>query len=423
MGQRFDRRGKRTDEMLELMKALWEPGWTEFEGEFYSAPRMEMEPTPPPIPIYVGGLSDIALRRAARHDGWIGDLITTDRAVERVDRLREMRAENGLTMRRFHHPDAADRRVHPRALRTSRGKRHHRHHHDAVDVLRRAAGHAGREDRRHAQVPQGPRVGHVASQPHWLMAPSSGTPAGRIRTALSSELSFFIKSTTSTSKPAASSAPPTVGRRTPLGSVLVAIVPPVVMTTVPQRRSRPKPRRGAVAVAAVAVRRLLSIDSDPAPVVASSRNAKQNMIASSPPLPPSSAIVRPEARRLAPAQRRPVLVEVREGHLAGSDESRYPREQSDDDQQAEDEFDEARPPERPCADRHGLVPSGQPNNFIEPCRMNSRPKMIRKDAQDGRGETRQTGIEVGRHGLTLRRNTQRFHSERPDSAKSPGLNR
>ena len=36
MGQRFDRRGKRTDEMLELFRALWEPGWTEFDGEFYS---------------------------------------------------------------------------------------------------------------------------------------------------------------------------------------------------------------------------------------------------------------------------------------------------------------------------------------------------------------------------------------------------
>ena len=80
MGQQFDRRGKRTDEMLELMKALWQPGWTEFDGEFYQTPRLEMEPTPPPIPIYVGGLSDIALRRAARHDGWIGDLITTDQA-------------------------------------------------------------------------------------------------------------------------------------------------------------------------------------------------------------------------------------------------------------------------------------------------------------------------------------------------------
>ena len=101
MGQRFDRRGKRTDEMLELMRALWQPGWTEFDGEFYQTPRLEMEPTPPHIPIYVGGLSDIALRRAARNDGWIGDLITTDRAIASVAKLRELRAEKGLSMDDF----------------------------------------------------------------------------------------------------------------------------------------------------------------------------------------------------------------------------------------------------------------------------------------------------------------------------------
>jgi probable F420-dependent oxidoreductase len=101
MGQRFDRWGKRTDEMLELFRALWAPGWTEFDGEFYPTPRLEMEPTPPRIPIYVGGLSDIALRRAARNDGWIGDLISTDRAIAGVERIRELRAEKGLSMDDF----------------------------------------------------------------------------------------------------------------------------------------------------------------------------------------------------------------------------------------------------------------------------------------------------------------------------------
>ena len=101
MGQRFDRRGRRTDEMLELMRALWQPGWTEFSGEFYTTPRLEMEPTPPHIPIYVGGLSDIALRRAARNDGWIGDLIDTERALASIARIRDIRSENGLTMHDF----------------------------------------------------------------------------------------------------------------------------------------------------------------------------------------------------------------------------------------------------------------------------------------------------------------------------------
>ena len=41
------------------MAELWKPGWTEFDGEFYSAPRLVMEPTPSePIPILVGGLSE-----------------------------------------------------------------------------------------------------------------------------------------------------------------------------------------------------------------------------------------------------------------------------------------------------------------------------------------------------------------------------
>ena len=112
MGQRFDRRGKRTDEMLELFRALWQPGWTEFDGEFYTTPRLEMEPTPPRIPIYVGGLSDIALRRAARNDGWIGDLISTDRAIAcgraGAGAARRKRFVDG----RFRGPDAVDGRLH-----------------------------------------------------------------------------------------------------------------------------------------------------------------------------------------------------------------------------------------------------------------------------------------------------------------------
>lgn len=101
MGERFAARGKRTEEMIGLMRELWSPGWTEFDGSFYQAPRLEMQPTPPPIPVYVGGLSDIALRRAARYDGWIGDLIKTERALDAVGRLRELRAENGLSMQDF----------------------------------------------------------------------------------------------------------------------------------------------------------------------------------------------------------------------------------------------------------------------------------------------------------------------------------
>src|SRR4051794_8410747 len=96
MGQDFSTRGKRTDEALALMKALWQPGWTEFHGTYYDAPRMVMEPSPTaPIPVYVGGLSEIAFARAARHDGWVGDLYTIEEAGRHAGRLAEIRDAQG----------------------------------------------------------------------------------------------------------------------------------------------------------------------------------------------------------------------------------------------------------------------------------------------------------------------------------------
>jgi probable F420-dependent oxidoreductase len=96
--QDFSTRGRRTDEDLALIKQLWTEGWTEFEGHFRSAPRLTMEPTPTaPVPIYVGGLSEVAFARAARHDGWVGDIFTVDEAAGHARRLAELRAERGAT--------------------------------------------------------------------------------------------------------------------------------------------------------------------------------------------------------------------------------------------------------------------------------------------------------------------------------------
>lgn len=94
--QDFGTRGRRTDEALDLMKELWAPGWTEFAGEFYSCDRLVMRPEPPaPVPVWVGGLSDVALRRAARHDGWIGDMATVEEAIAIAGKLRALRVAAG----------------------------------------------------------------------------------------------------------------------------------------------------------------------------------------------------------------------------------------------------------------------------------------------------------------------------------------
>ena len=50
------KRSKRTDEMIELLHAMWQPGWVEHHGEFYDIPRLEMIPAPTErVPIFVGG--------------------------------------------------------------------------------------------------------------------------------------------------------------------------------------------------------------------------------------------------------------------------------------------------------------------------------------------------------------------------------
>ncbi len=66
-------RGRRMDEMLEIIGLLMEGRDVEFHGRHYELPRSRMRPVPTrPVPVMVGGHSDAALRRAARADGWLG---------------------------------------------------------------------------------------------------------------------------------------------------------------------------------------------------------------------------------------------------------------------------------------------------------------------------------------------------------------
>ena len=70
----FEQRGKRTDEHLQVMKSLWCDEVSEFHGDLYDLPACRMYPKPvqtPHPPIHVGGESDGAMRRVARHgQGW-----------------------------------------------------------------------------------------------------------------------------------------------------------------------------------------------------------------------------------------------------------------------------------------------------------------------------------------------------------------
>jgi probable F420-dependent oxidoreductase len=97
-GGTFRKRGARADEMIEILHKVWAGGWVEHHGEHFEFPRLEMTPVPEQqIPIYVGGISDHALRRAARNDGWISDLMSTDEAAQTRVTLDRYREEQGKT--------------------------------------------------------------------------------------------------------------------------------------------------------------------------------------------------------------------------------------------------------------------------------------------------------------------------------------
>lgn len=93
-------RGRRTDEIIEVLRRFWRDGTAEFHGEFYDFGPTGMYPMPGgPIPIWVGGKSTTALARAARNDGWLGmnyDLDEIDVLLGRLAEARARAADTGV---------------------------------------------------------------------------------------------------------------------------------------------------------------------------------------------------------------------------------------------------------------------------------------------------------------------------------------
>ena len=96
-GVDFRSRGRRYDEMIAVLRKLWSGGMVEHHGEFFDFDRLEVQPAPEePIPIYIGGNSKPALRRAARlGDGWISAGSAPDEIPEVMETLRSLRREAG----------------------------------------------------------------------------------------------------------------------------------------------------------------------------------------------------------------------------------------------------------------------------------------------------------------------------------------
>jgi probable F420-dependent oxidoreductase len=95
-GAPYAKRGARVDEMIEVIKLVLDGGMVDFHGKFFDFDKLQMSPAPSrPVPFYVGGHTDVALKRAARTDGWTSAMMTCEQLAETIGKLDALRAEYG----------------------------------------------------------------------------------------------------------------------------------------------------------------------------------------------------------------------------------------------------------------------------------------------------------------------------------------
>jgi probable F420-dependent oxidoreductase len=102
LGVNWADRGKIFDEQVELLRALWNNDVVDHNGEFHRVDNAGIKPRPAKsIPIWFGGFSKIAMRRAAR----VGDGFTFGTAgrktIEQAESLRTAVADEGRDAENF----------------------------------------------------------------------------------------------------------------------------------------------------------------------------------------------------------------------------------------------------------------------------------------------------------------------------------
>ncbi len=98
LGESFRTRGRRIEEQIEVMRALWTKDLVRVQGQWHSIPDAGINPLPVqrPIPVWMGGESDVVVRRAARvADGWMPHFRPGSAAQTVVDRVHGYVKEAG----------------------------------------------------------------------------------------------------------------------------------------------------------------------------------------------------------------------------------------------------------------------------------------------------------------------------------------
>ena len=99
MDAAFEHRGAITDECIQIYKLAWTEPWIDFHGKFFDIENVSMDPKPvqqPHLPIWYGGVTPIAAKRAARRcDGFYPMYLDAVTRPETFDPLREEIAREG----------------------------------------------------------------------------------------------------------------------------------------------------------------------------------------------------------------------------------------------------------------------------------------------------------------------------------------
>ncbi len=101
LGVPFRERGRRMDEGIAMMRAVWTEDPVTFPARTIAAQidAMRMQPQPTtPIPIWIGGTAEAQLKRAARLDGWHGSRMPSEDVAPIVRRLRTDRPDPAFTI-------------------------------------------------------------------------------------------------------------------------------------------------------------------------------------------------------------------------------------------------------------------------------------------------------------------------------------
>ena len=91
LGENFRNRGRRVEEQIALLRELWTKELVDFDGKYHHVRQAAISPLPiqRPIPIWMGGMSEPVLKRAARiADGWFPQFQPGPQSAETVERFR-----------------------------------------------------------------------------------------------------------------------------------------------------------------------------------------------------------------------------------------------------------------------------------------------------------------------------------------------